>query len=82
LFTIVFADGKEAAVKALREGQAMMPKDGSPGQRSVRATNYTAWVESDVETDIEFEEVVPLVSATAPHTAQRCTSPMHGDRQD
>ena len=35
----------------------MIPDDGSPNQRSVRATNYTAWMESDAETDIDFEEV-------------------------
>ncbi len=51
------AEGKKAAVKALQEGQAMIPHDGSPGQLSVRATNYSAWAESDVETDIDFEEV-------------------------
>ncbi|CAL8466140.1 g5676 [Coccomyxa elongata] len=49
-------DGKWAAVRALREGQATIPDDGSPNQRSVRATNYTAWMESDAETDIDFEE--------------------------
>lgn len=44
-------------MRALREWQATIPDDGSPNQRSVRATNYTAWMESDAETDIDFEEV-------------------------
>ncbi len=52
------ADGKWAAVKALREGQATIPDDGSPNQRSVRATNYTSWMECDAETEIDFEEVM------------------------
>jgi len=44
-------------VKALEEGQIVIPDDGSPGQLSVRATNYTAWAEATTETDIDFEEV-------------------------
>ncbi|BDA51007.1 probable LARGE xylosyl- and glucuronyltransferase 2 [Coccomyxa sp. Obi] len=48
--------GKRAAVRALREGQATIPDDGSPDQRSVRATNYTAWMKPDTDVAIDFEE--------------------------
>ena len=52
------ADGKAAAVKALREGQAVAPA-GEDGQLSiaVRATDYASWVQDSPAYEVTYEEV-------------------------